>query len=369
MAKDPFSLPGSELLHGGGENMPSSHDKVFVKPSGKNGGSAGRTGSKILAEDAAAKEAEAESEVYFQSQDKVKDPEEEPKPVVKLSNPKWSADKGNFDGKMSASVEGELPPESAHLTRVDFVLFAVNPGGGKERIGAKDGHLKEGKAEAEFTLYRPQFRESGNLPARSTYIFSAKHRDSQEVQSPGLEVTAVVCTDMPDPVAPGELGKCAFYIWRFDNYVLRHKGCARKPPDYYMNYGHKYCVRFGTETAPKLSAVGKAWLNKARLYLQQRMEKELKNQVDIELNSSKFTQMAFGTHSDAYWDAGLGRLPITDLIIIGFTPDIKEWLDGGTRAQAYDISGRLVEAWGKDIQTATQKRAQEISEYFSNLFQ
>ncbi|MEO6098539.1 MAG: hypothetical protein ABIW76_23860 [Fibrobacteria bacterium] len=53
---------------------------------------------------------------------------------------------------------------------------------------------------------------------------------------------------------------------------------------------------------------------------------------------------------------------------IGYTPDIKEWLDGGTRAQAYDISGRLVTEWGKNLKDAAAKQVDEITDYFNKIF-
>ncbi len=363
MNMDPFSKNGLNTAPG---KAKSSTDEIFVKS--KNGGVGGGSSLKRKAEADAHAQAEAESEAHFKSRDKVEEPEEKPKPVVTLHSPKWSVSKGHFNEKAGASVEGDLPPESANLTRVEFILYAFAPDGKKERIEAKDGYLKDKKAEVEFTLFRPAGSGSGGIPQSVPYGFTAKHRDSKIVESPRLDVSPILCNDIPPPVTPTELGACHYYTWRIDNFVSRHKGCARKPPEYYLNYGFKYCVRFGTVTAPKLSAIGKVWLQKARLFLQQRMEKEIKLNPDLELDSPKFTQMAFDTHAGAYWDAGLGTLPLTDLVIIGYTPDIKEWMDSGTRAQAYDISGRLVTEWGKNLQDAAKKQADEITDYFKKIF-
>jgi hypothetical protein len=155
-------------------------------------------------------------------------------------------------------------------------------------------------------------------------------------------------------------------VWRNDNFKSRHKGCDLRPPTYYLGYGYKYCVRFGTETAPKLSPAGKAWLAKARYLLQRYIEDKLPLNPEVELDSAKFKDFAFKTHPRAYWKAGLGDLPITDLIIIGFTPDFKEWLDPGTRAQAYDIGGRMVTMYKEEFEDAIRKRTDSVVEYFKD---
>lgn len=140
-----------------------------------------------------------------------------------------------------------------------------------------------------------------------------------------------------------------------------------RPPAYYLGYGYKYCVRFGTETAPKLSQAGKAWLAKARHLLQKTIEKRLLLNPEMELDSTAFKTFAFETHPGAYWDAGLGNLPLSDLIIIGFTPDFKEWMDPETRSQAYDIGGRMMEMYRHELDDAMRKRTDAVVEYFKDI--
>jgi hypothetical protein len=60
-----------------------------------------------------------------------------------------------------------------------------------------------------------------------------------------------------------------------------------------------------------------------------------------ELDSEKFRDMAFKTHSDAYVDSGLAHLPSKDLGRIVFTVDDKEWRDGATWSQALETGGRI----------------------------
>lgn len=286
------------------------------------------------------------------------------KPKVRLHTPVWDRELGHFNGMATARVSADLPAEFAHLTRISFTVFALAQDGKRERIDGGEAHLKDGVAEKELSLFYPSFREEGGLPKACEYLFTAKHRDSEEIESPALKVETVPCIDRAHPAAEAILGTCPYYQWRNDNFVQRHPGCHRKPPPYYMEYGFKYCIRFSKDTAPKLSAHGKRWLALARLYLQHAIETGLKNTTTLEMESGSFKDYAFKSHPKAYWDAGLGNLPLKDLIIIGFTPDIKEWLDEGTRAQAYDVAGRMVEEYRYTIEEAIKQRSQDVVEYF-----
>ncbi len=118
-------------------------------------------------------------------------------------------------------------------------------------------------------------------------------------------------------------GNCAFYQFRYNDFMRRHKDCGHVPPDYYYgpmlkinettksfyekkaftkemvkapvnlttdqiktvlrngietkpllaySYGFKYCIRFSHVLDPKLSAEGKKWLANARFRLQELME-------------------------------------------------------------------------------------------------
>ncbi|MEO6097867.1 MAG: hypothetical protein ABIW76_20295 [Fibrobacteria bacterium] len=312
---------------------------------------------------------QADAEPLGEEQTPLEPPKEEQqkKPIVRLFNPRWAVAKGVFGEKAKFSVEAELPAESQHLTRITFKLFAKLPDGKKERIDGNEGHLTDGKAEQEFTLYPPNAVQNGKKPQQCPYVFTAKHRDSAEIESPALAVEKPKCNDTPDPAPEGDLGKCPYYIWRNENFKIRHRGCDLSPPAYYMGYGYKYCVRFGTETAPKLSPAGKAWLADARYLLQKTIEKRLPLNPEMELDSAAFKTFAFETHPEAYWDAGLGNLPLTDLIIIGFTPDFKEWMDPETRSQAYDIGGRMVEMYRHELDDAMRKRTDAVVEYFKDI--
>lgn len=98
-----------------------------------------------------------------------------PPKKAKLSNPKWGKDKGLFDEKIEATVDGDLPPELSHLTKVHFTLFAILPDGSTERIDAKDGYLNEGKAKIEFELWTPKYRnKTGHALKKAEYYFTGQ---------------------------------------------------------------------------------------------------------------------------------------------------------------------------------------------------
>jgi len=57
-----------------------------------------------------------------------------------------------FCEPITVSAQGEIPGEIAHLTRIQFCLIALDPTGKPESIAKQDGHIKDGKAQADFTL-------------------------------------------------------------------------------------------------------------------------------------------------------------------------------------------------------------------------
>ena len=168
------------------------------------------------------------------------------------------------------------------------------------------------------------------------------------------------CSDVPTPITPEACEKagndpagCDYYQKRYDDYVNRHSCCDEKssPPDYYLEYGLKYCLRFTEETYPNLSLKGQAWLEKARCNLQRMMEQGLQNNPELELDSKQFREFAFDTHPKAYLDAGLADLSLSDWYEIAKTPDIKEWGSWETWEQGAEtgwgaLKHKAKNAWG-----------------------
>ena len=157
-----------------GDMNPKSHDDVFVKPKAGGGGSRGR------AAPPADKSADEPPPEVLAEPEKPK--KEEPK--VTLSNLKWGGQKPIFNEKISVSVEGAVPDEIAHLSRIEFKLIAVAPDGKREEFRPpQNGHLVGGKASADLTLFIPAYRNAGKLPEECDYVFTAKHSKSKEVES------------------------------------------------------------------------------------------------------------------------------------------------------------------------------------------
>lgn len=155
---------------------------------------------------------------------------------------------------------------------------------------------------------------------------------------------------LPSPVSPD--GDLSFYRTRHNDFANRYQGCAGlKPPTYYLGYGEKYVSRFTNETSPRLTKEGQAWLVRARKNLQTAIEnRRAADPADfdrLEKNDPAFTSFAYGTHADAYWNAGLGDLNLFDLANIGLTPDMRDLLAFDGLTQVADIGTRLLGTWGE----------------------
>lgn len=162
---------------------PKSPDYIFAKRKQGGGIAPRRKQEPPTAEEDAEPEVLEEAETPEQ-----KNPEKKSK--VKLTNLKWSVEEGQFNTTVSISVDAEVPEEHKHLTRITFDLIALVREGERESILKLESHLKEGKATAEVTLYWPQHRENGELLRKCDYIFTAKHKESEEAESIPIVVSA-----------------------------------------------------------------------------------------------------------------------------------------------------------------------------------
>lgn len=191
MSHDPFAMPGGDPFKKKKDEPPkNSSDEIFTKPKVGGGGGTGAASAKLKAEEEANKQLEQESEDYFKKTDKVKDPEPPPKPVVVLSHPKWGRELGLFGQKIKVSVEGTIPKEIEHRTKVTFTVYALPPNGERDRIGSKDEHIRNGVAEVEVDLWKPHYNASPSESLVSCpYFFEVKHTCSSVVTSDRLHVS------------------------------------------------------------------------------------------------------------------------------------------------------------------------------------
>ena len=132
------------------------------------------------------------------------------------------------------------------------------------------------------------------------------------------ETISTNCADygsiIPTPYPPESLGNIDYYQFRYDDFMKRNP--SQQPPDYYLEFGHKYLTRFMNETYPNLTKKGQEFLKNVGKSLQQKMENKLKADPELfaklELQSDEFRKFAYETHPDSYCESGWKDLPKSD---------------------------------------------------------
>lgn len=169
------------------------------------------------------------------------------------------------------------------------------------------------------------------VPARATDTAPAALR----VTRPREGAVPTLPTAAPESV----VGTVGYYRWRATDYLRRHPGGTA--PDYYLSYGEKYAQRFTRDVGPTLSPAGQAWIDRARYELQVAFERAIQaNPVAfarLEADPEALRQFAFATHAPAYLRAGVADLPMSDLMKIGATPDLRDILQPGGLGQAAQV--------------------------------
>jgi hypothetical protein len=134
-----------------------------------------------------------------------------------------------------------------------------------------------------------------------------------------------------------------YYRQRYDDFVRRNPGVT--PPDYYLNYGQKYCDKFSALGPKDLSPGGLEWRDKTLKALQEAIEtKRAEDPVafaQLERDPAAFKKFAYDSHPDAYVQSGLFKLPAQDLVRIATTPELRDLLGKDGIKQTIDVIGRL----------------------------
>jgi len=118
------------------------------------------------------------------------------------------------------------------------------------------------------------------------------------------------------PVQPD--GSANYYIERYLQHINQYH---TKPPDYLLLYGYNNRAINFEKIYKYLTPIGQVWFNDVAKGLQQMIEKKLKDNPEIELNSHEFTEFAFDSHPSVYLQDGLMKyLPYKDLVLIGIAP-------------------------------------------------
>ena len=98
--------------------------------------------------------------------------------------------------------------------------------------------------------------------------------------------------------------KCSFYSCA--NKSIEQAGICKSDDktSYFMNYGEKYCNRFGNQTVNKLSNKGKIWLNKTLVCLQKSIIYFCQEKGNCD-KCDKVRKLAYATHAPCYTASGL----------------------------------------------------------------
>ena len=159
-----------------------------------------------------------------------------------------------------------------------------------------------------------------------------------------------VAPELPQP-ATAQLGTVDYYTFRAKDFARRHPDLP--VPDYYLDYGRKYCWRFSEELFPQLSDAGKVWCIETRMNLQLAIEARLLADPGafdaLEAAPGALRAFAFDTHPQAYLDAGLADLPVTDLVRISLTPDMEDLATLAGALQATRAGLGVAEEWWHDL--------------------
>lgn len=137
-------------------------------------------------------------------------------------------------------------------------------------------------------------------------------------------------------IAPG----CGYYRRRYEMFLEDYP--SETPPDYYLDYGEKYCNKFSRETYYKLSERGKKWLNDTKCALQQRIEDMLSKpkNSEIEMLNEEFAEAAFEMHPEAYLKSGLADLTVGEWVDILSTAK-KEFFWGNYKLKTWKQAGNV----------------------------
>ena len=272
------------------------------------------------------------------------------------------------------AIDGNFKPNDDY----EKMQFYYHPDhlGSSSYITNLDGEVTQ---HIEYLPFGEVFIEERNNTWNTSYLFNAKEFDEEtgmyyygaRYYEPRLSLWISVdpkaekfsnmspyafCNDNPifyvdidgfepTPYPKKILGSVNYYKWRYNDFIRQNPG--KKAPSYYLNYGDKYIKRFTNETNNLLSIQGKKWLAHARINLQIAIEDKLKADPTIELrNGGKdFKEFAFGSHVDAYWNAGIYKLNTVDLVAIVLTPNFKDLMSEDGIKQATKMMDKLIDYW------------------------
>lgn len=154
--------------------------------------------------------------------------------------------------------------------------------------------------------------------------------------------------------APAAIG-IDYYILRWQDFLLRH---ADSPPDYYLNYGDKYCRRFRLEVRHRFTPLGQAWIDNTCDLLQQMLEgkraEDPRAFACLEEDPPAFRRFAYSQHAAAYIRGGIAALPLRDLVLIVHGIDWQDLLTPEGLVQVGLVLVYLVKIHSTRLQRTTR---------------
>jgi len=124
---------------------------------------------------------------------------------------------------------------------------------------------------------------------------------------------------------------------------------TKSAPRRRFRFGMRSLLLFVLTASVAAAYARRARLDRTAVLLQELIEARLladpADFAALERNGPTFRRFAFETHPVAYWEAGIAELPIRDLMLIYFTPDLEDILSGEGRRQAAIVTDRLLAAW------------------------
>jgi hypothetical protein len=162
-------------------------------------------------------------------------------------------------------------------------------------------------------------------------------------------------TARQSPPLPGKIAfDIDYYTARARDFEARHATTSHlTPPDYYLAYGDKYVRRFTDQLRPKLSPVGRNWLDLTSFLLQWQIEERRKAHpiefIRLEENPAEFKQFAYSTHAEAYIRAGIAHLSLKEWCLIALTPDLGDILCLEGLRQVFKVAGHIAMVYRTSI--------------------
>ena len=237
-------------------------------------------------------------------------------------------------------IEADYPWNSPYAFSENMVIHAIELEGLEAHVLTQN-YDKKGEFESSSFVW-----DETAKPVKDGQIHYVENRggkitnsvvDADDVDYEGGNLNP---TNAPSSI----VGTTKYYTFRNNDFEIRQTlmddwhSWQPDAPEYYLDYGDKYVKRFSKELYPNLSHEGKRWLNKALVNLQTAIELKLKTNPTIELDNDLFQKFAFDSHVDAYENAGLFKLPISDLLKIGSTPDISDLLSANGLRQMKQVA-------------------------------